>query len=1604
MKMNRMTFIPWKKLLMLGVAVGLGFSTRASADTQLPTVHLIMESGPDGTGFFYGYPQHLNANIVILTDAGTPTGGNVVTVSGGSGSPTYSFGVASGGVVTPNYNSSMSPPLSNTVSRGQTSGTPQGYSQTLIGTYDFFPNDFSEYASGGPVAFPDIYYSRVFSLSSPAQAKDMTVISTMDWNAWGDPGFPAIPILTGVSPMAPNVQTVRFDLRANKQDQDSPGDTCSAGCSSCSGGGSSVGLASASLERFKAGVVISDTPVSYTPGVGMNMGFHLLYRQRFNNQPTTFTYSNLGPQWQDNWTSYISGGPSNGGSDATHVAPDGNSYVYKGYLPAYVDGVGQTTPPNQGDYQTNQPWTHATLHYRQSPERYEEWLPGGTVEVYGQVVGTSPNKLYFLSSITDPQGNITRLTYDPNAAASGNAVLTAVTDPTGGQLIFTYSASDPLKIVKVTRSKDGLSAKFQYTSGCLSGITDTIGITSAFHYLSGTYFIDKMTTPYGATTFNSTDGASFLEADMTNPLGQTERIEYQETLSGSLVPSSESAAPTATGLSVDNSNLNNANSFYWTRRAMADAATAGITTDSAAFYAKAQVTHWAQSGNGSIAVPLSTKMPLEGRVWYNYPGMADADTLNLVASGGSTSPSIVARVLDDSSTQASYASYNGNGLVTQSVDPLGRTTNYNYATNGIDLLTVKQVNGGGQDTLATMTYNSVHLPLTVTDASGQVTHLTYNGQGQLLTSEDALSHTTTMAYDSNGDGYLHTVTGPVTGAMTSYTYDSAGRVQTVTDSEGYVLTMAYDNIDRPVSVTYPDSTTNQTVYNALDAVKTIDRQGRATYMKYDAIEELLQTTDPLGRTTKYSWCTCGGLSTLTDANNNVTTWGLDAQGRVTSKMYADSSAITYAYETTTSRLHTMTDALGSVATYAYNKDNTLAGTSYSVGSGVAATPNVSFGYDSVYNRVNYMVDGTGTTTYAYTTITGSVTTGAGQLHTVSEPVASSTGTITYYYDELGRATGRTIDGGSTVSTTFDALGRVTGVTNPLGAFTYAYVDTTSRLSSVTYPIGTGLSTVYSYFGNTGDQRLQTIQNLHGTTQLSRFDYTYNAIGTIASWTQQADSSTAVVNVLSYDNADQLTSNVQSGGATAGNGYNYDPAGNRLAETTLSGTTTTGVTASLFNNLNQLTSLSGTTSTTTVSGTTSLTPSVVTINGVTATLSGTTFSATVPTITGTNVLNITAKPTTGAPVTKRFAATVTGSATTALTYDANGNTTTDENGNTYSWDALNRLTKITYPSTAYTAMAYDGLSRRTQIAEYNSSGSLTSTKNYLWIGTEMAEERDASNTVTKRFFPQGEQQSGANYYYTFDHLGSTREMCNSSGTIVARYNYDPNGVTSLVSGTDMATFGFAGMQKHSESGLYMTLYRIYNAWLAIWYSRDPMGEAGGINLYGYVANDPVDAFDPLGLDSSAAYPGGHHYIPNPLRSSLNPEVQTLANKLTTGPLENPGDHLYDSAHRAYNKAVLDMWDEYKKENGITCDAKATKADIFNLYERIKNSSDPNISKYLDRLTGPGNRPINDPEANAQYRAMQANMEIEDDSNMKPKETPQSRGAIRTAAAVKEEEDD
>ncbi|MDP9120205.1 MAG: hypothetical protein M3O15_02370 [Acidobacteriota bacterium] len=118
-------------------------------------------------------------------------------------------------------------------------------------------------------------------------------------------------------------------------------------------------------------------------------------------------------------------------------------------------------------------------------------------------------------------------------------------------------------------------------------------------------------------------------------------------------------------------------------------------------------------------------------------------------------------------------------------------------------------------------------------------------------------------------------------------------------------------------------------------------------------------------------------------------------------------------------------------------------------------------------------------------------------------------------------------------------------------------------------------------------------------------------------------------------------------------------------------------------------------------------------------------------------------------------------------------------------------------------------------------------------------------ILTRFFPGGMQSGGANYYFSYDHLGSIREVTDGSGNVVSRYDYDSYGRLTVNQGTP-PRFGFAGYFYHAPSGLSLTKYRAYDPDLGRWESRDPLGEPAGNNPYSYVDDDPVNFLDPAGL--------------------------------------------------------------------------------------------------------------------------------------------------------------
>ena len=168
--------------------------------------------------------------------------------------------------------------------------------------------------------------------------------------------------------------------------------------------------------------------------------------------------------------------------------------------------------------------------------------------------------------------------------------------------------------------------------------------------------------------------------------------------------------------------------------------------------------------------------------------------------------------------------------------------------------------------------------------------------------------------------------------------------------------------------------------------------------------------------------------------------------------------------------------------------------------------------------------------------------------------------------------------------------------------------------------------------------------------------------------------------------------------------------------------------------------------------------------------------------------------------------------------------------------------------------YNGLSHRVRLVEKDGAV-VVSDSRFVWCGLALCEERDGSSgAVTRRYAASAMVEGGQSYFYTRGPLGSMAELTDSSGTVRARYSYDPWGRTTKVTGDKDASFGFTGHYMHGPSGLALAPFRAYDPGLGRWINEDPLTK-GGFSLglrsywlarYSYVDNNPVARTDSLGL--------------------------------------------------------------------------------------------------------------------------------------------------------------
>ncbi len=730
--------------------------------------------------------------------------------------------------------------------------------------------------------------------------------------------------------------------------------------------------------------------------------------------------------------------------------------------------------------------------------------------------------------------------------------------------------------------------------------------------------------------------------------------------------------------------------------------------------------------------------------------------------------------------------------------------------------------------------------LVISNSSGIITQQTleYDAHNRLWKSTDARNGTTTYAY--NDADQIVSVTTPAPGAgvsaqTTGTTYDDAGRV---------------------VVTRYPDNTASTNEYALTGALKK--SYGSRTY--------------PV----EYSYDFDGRLKTLktwknyaTDAGAAITTWNYNTnRGWLVGKTYADGTGPVYSY-TSAGRPKSRVWARGITSTNSYNSAGSLTAVSYS-----DSTPGVSISYNRLGQPLS--VQNGVTNTLAYSPY--------GQL--VSEDIKS--GGLNYF---------------SQLRYGFDSVNRLQGLTNLTIGYAQAFeyngnemtsVSSDSRRADYTYAANSPLiDTVTVTQGNsTVTTASRQYDNLNRLTQISATAgftaaYGYNAANQRTSMTN-ADGS---LWSYGYDALGQVTQGQRSwptGSRIAGQQFEYafDDIGNRTETRTGGDGNGNNLRTALYNvnMVNQYTNreVPGFVE---VNGITTNTATVM-VNGNSPDSQGSYFRAEVPVdnTLGSVFTNITTTASDQTSTSTVVRAVFVSQTPESFQYDADGNLLQDGQWS-YRWDAENRLVGMQTLTNAIPAerrlkldFSYDFMGRRlckavSRLNTGNGQWQLVSRKKFFYDGWNLIGEQDEV-TGTRITFTWGldlsQTRQGAggvggllwmtvytgtnanSYAAAYDGNGNVLGLNNTAdGSEAARYEYGPFGELLQATGTTakVCPFRFSSKYQDDETGLLYYGFRYYKPSTGSWVSRDPIEESGGINTYGFLANNPLAQVDILGKANS-----------------------------------------------------------------------------------------------------------------------------------------------------------
>jgi len=713
------------------------------------------------------------------------------------------------------------------------------------------------------------------------------------------------------------------------------------------------------------------------------------------------------------------------------------------------------------------------------------------------------------------------------------------------------------------------------------------------------------------------------------------------------------------------------------------------------------------------------------------------------------------------------------GRLDYAEDTNGNRINTAYSNN---LLTGLSNTSGSSLTIA---YNAAGRIERLTDSLGNETSYTYDGTNEhLLTVNHHDGKQTTYAYSiDQGAAMRH--------AITQIEYPDGRHDYFSFDSKGRLSGNHGDNNHQPVAFTYGPGG-KISISNAIGATsqffldqqsliaKEVDALGNISWTSfskdlnvqkdtastgqskiylYDNRANLISITDPLGDTLSFKYNPQNSLSSLMDMNQNTTEFRYDTRQNLTLTTHADSSEEGFTYDAR-GRTTRYTNRRKNAVDYTYNNSDQVEEAAYGDGS------KVSYTYDSRGRTVSAQNDA-GTTTLEYVNDV--------DLKKITYPGGRS---LECTYDSAGRRASIEDHSGNRTNYHYDGFGNLQRLTDKAGNTIVEYqYDALDRLTR--RELGNGVYTTYEY--DILDRIIHLINRDFGDTVISRFDYTYDALGQRVSMvTLDGEWS------YGYDAVGQLTSAVfesdNPGIPDQDLSYAYDAMGNRTR--TVINNTTTDYTA---NNMNQY--------------------------------------------------------------------TMAGSDT--YEHDDDGNRVVKKDTITwdYSYDSANRLVGMTNGADVW-SYVYDAFGNR--VASIKNGTKTEFVIDPVGLSKFVAEYDQTGTLIARYEYGLGllsrNSASGSTAFYTYDALGNTSELTDSSGTVLNRYRYLPFGERLSVTEAIGNRFQFGGEDgvMHEGGDLYVMRARFYDPALGRFFQPDPIGILGGFNLYAYTGNSPINYSDPTGL--------------------------------------------------------------------------------------------------------------------------------------------------------------